>query len=487
MKKIRFIIATAALLLSANFAGAKEAKYVFFFIGDGMGINQVVGTEYYLGELAGHIGVERLLFTQFPTSGIITTYSASTDVTDSSAAGTALASGTKTENNVMAMLPDKKTPLESIAAKAHNQGRRVAICSTVGVDHATPAVFYAHTANRNEQHTIANQLAESGYEFFAGGDFAQNVDRRNPESKSNWDYALENGYTIVRGYDEYKAKSATSDKMILFQKERADGSNTSFMAAIDQKDEDLDLPQLTQAAIDFMMKEPKKGFFMMLEGGNIDHYCHGNDAVTSFREIIDFDNAIKVAYEFYEQHKDETLIVVSADHETGGLSLGNGSYRLALKNLQYQTISEEQFAHHLEQLTKEKKDSLTWDEIKSELTEYFGFFDKVRLTSAQEQALMDAYAQTFVVRQRRRPAQAQTAENAETPKEEFYEYYKADALSDLAVKTMCDISQIAWGTGQHSAGVVPVFAVGAGAELFDGMYDNTDVPVRMAKAAGIKW
>lgn len=473
-----------ALALFACQVTAKDAKYVFLFIGDGMGANQVIGTEYYLGELAGHIGIEPLCFAGFPVTGLCSTYSASSDVTDSAAAGTALATGNKTANNVMGMLPDKTTPVESIAEKAHKQGRRVAICTSVGIDHATPAAFYAHTGSRDNRHTIGLQLADSGFDFFAGGDFAQNEDRKD-SARTNMGYAEESGYTIVRGYDEYKEKSAAADKMILFQKPRKDGKNVELRASIDQEEGDLCLSQVTEAAIDFMMKEPSKGFFMMVEGGQIDHWLHGNDVASTFREVMDFDNAIKVAYEFYKKHEKETLIVVTADHETGGVSLGAGSYRLALKNLQYQKISEDSFARHLESLTKEKQDSLTWEEAKAELTEYFGFFDTVKLRSSQEANLKDAYEKTFGSLSRRRRAPVST--DTDVAKEESYQYYRADALSDMAVKTICEVSQIAWGTGEHSAGYVPVFAIGVGAEAFTGQMDNTEIPVRMARAAGYKW
>lgn len=492
MRVLRSFLLAVLLLAASSVSSvcAQNAKYVFYFIGDGMGMNQVLGTEYYLGELSGKYGIEPLCFAQFPYTGLVTTYSASTNVTDSSAAGTALSTGNKTANNVMGMLPDKTTPVESIAAKAHRQGKRVAICSTVSIDHATPAVFYAHSPSRDDRYVIGHQLSETGYEFFAGGDFGQNTDRRNPDAKSNTDYAKENGYTIVRGMADYKANFSKSDKMILLQKERADGKNSDLVACIDRQGDELSLCDITTAAIDFMMKDPDKGFFVMLEGGQIDHWAHGNDAASTFHEVIDFDNAIKIAYDFYLKHKDETLIVVTADHETGGISLGNGAYRLNLKVLENQKISEDQFARHMENITKERKDTLSWDEVKSELTRYFGFFDKVRVTTAQEDKLKEAYLETFgSLSRRRRPAAAGTVAQAvpEASKEESYQYYKADKLSDLTVRTMCDIAQVGWGTGEHSGGYVPVFAIGAGADSFTGQIDNTEIPVRIAAAAGISW
>lgn len=130
--------------------------------------------------------------------------------------------------------------------------------------------------------------------------------------------------------------------MILFQTEKASQlSRNSIPYAIDRTKNDLTLSDITRSAIHFLSKDNDKGFFLMVEGGKIDWACHSNDAATAFHEIIDMDNAIKVAYEFYAQHPDETL----ADHETGGLVLGTGAYKLNLQVLRNQKVSESGFTH----------------------------------------------------------------------------------------------------------------------------------------------
>ena len=139
--------------------------------------------------------------------------------------------------------------------------------------------------------------------------------------------------TIVRGYKEYQKKAKKAEKMILFQPEEASKvERGSIPYAIDRTKNDLTLQDITRAAINFLMKkqDKKDGFFLMVEGGKIDWGCHANDPVF-ITELIDMDNAVKVAYEFYQQHPDETLIVITADHETGGLALGKGPYELNLK------------------------------------------------------------------------------------------------------------------------------------------------------------
>lgn len=465
MKKRLSIMLAALLIVLAAGAKTKAPKYVFYFIGDGMGVNQVMATEYYLSDVNGKLGWEKLCFTGFPYCGMVVTHSANSYVTDSSAAGTALASGQKTNNNVLGVLPDRKTKCESIAEMAHKKGYRVAIGTTVCIDHATPGVFYAHQASRDNYHQIGTELSESGFEFFGGCDFHTPFTKDNSD-EGNYVQAEKAGYTIVHGYDEYVQKAGTSDKVILFEKNPKSDHYLSF--AIDRKDDELSLTQITTAAIDFMMKDPKKGFFMMMEGGKIDQACHGNDPATAIFETIDFDNAIKTAYDFYLKHKDETLIVVTADHETGAMGLSNGEYRLNTKVLQYQDMSEGEFSAYLERKGREIGDILTWEEVQEELKAHYGFWDKIRISQKLEDRLLSTYVETFGMG----PGEL---------KEE--EYYKVDKMSDEATKIISEIAQISWGTGTHSGGYVPVYAIGAGAEAFTGQMDNTEIPMKIKSIA----
>ena len=140
MKKLSITI--LFFLLAFCQINAQQAKYVFYFIGDGMGVNQVQGTELYLGELEGKIGITPLQFTQFPYTTVATTFSATNGVTDSAAAGTALATGNKTKNGAIGVLKDLQTPVYSVATWAKERGCRVGVATSVSVDHATPAAFY---------------------------------------------------------------------------------------------------------------------------------------------------------------------------------------------------------------------------------------------------------------------------------------------------------------------------------------------------------
>lgn len=465
MKRKLSLFLMVMLVAMSACAKTKAPKYVFYFIGDGMGINQVMATQYYKSDVQGSLGWDRLCFTGFPYGGMVVTHSANNYVTDSAAAGTALASGQKTNNNVLGVLPDRKTKCESIAEMAHKKGYRVAIGTTVCIDHATPGVFYAHQASRDNYHQIGTELSQSGFEFFGGEDFHTPFDRKI-EDEGNYVQAEKAGYTIVHGYDEYLEKAGSSDKIILFDKNPKEDHYCKF--AIDRGEDDLTLSQITTAAIDFMMKDPKKGFFMMMEGGKIDQACHGNDAATVIKETLDFDEAIRIAYDFYLQHKDETLIVVTADHETGAMGLSNGNYRLNSKVLQYQNMSEGEFSAHLEKMGREIGDILTWEEVEQELKDHYGFWDKIRLSQKQTDLLRTTYVETFGMG----PGELKAEE-----------YYKVDKMSDEATRIISEIAQISWGTGSHSGGMVPVFAIGVGAEVFCGQLDNTEIPMLIKKIA----
>lgn len=151
--------------------------------------------------------------------------------------------------------------------------------------------------------------------------------------------------------------------MILIQEEGANPSCLPY--AIDRKENDLTLAQITESAIDFLTKGKNKGFFLMVEGGKIDWACHANDAATVFNEVKDMDNAIKVAYEFYKKHPKETLIVVTADHETGGIVLEKPEkYELNLKALQSQKHSADGLSQRISELRKAKGNKVTWEERK---------------------------------------------------------------------------------------------------------------------------
>lgn len=466
---IRRHVAVLLVIFLVSTVWAQQAKYVFYFIGDGMGVNQVNGAEMYLAEQEGRIGVKPLLFTTFPAGTMATTFSATNSVTDSSAAGTALATGEKTYNGAVSM-DDDKNVLSTVAERAKKVGRKVGIATSVSVDHATPAAFYAHQPNRSRYYEIALDLPKAGFDFYAGSGFLKPTTTADKKEAPNvFPIIEEAGYTIARGLDEYKEKAADAKKMILIQKEGAEPSCLPY--AIDHEEGDLTLPEITESAVSFLSKGNKKGFFLMVEGGKIDWACHSNDPVTVFEEVIDLDNAVRVAYEFYKKHPKETLIVVTADHETGGMGLGIGKYELHLKSLLNQKQSQDLLSKAITDLRKDKAGKASWNEIKDLLTEKMGFWKELPLTWEQEKMLRDEYEQSFV-------------KNKVVFEESLYA--RTEPLAAAARKVMSQIAMVGWTSSSHTAGYVPVFAIGAGADLFTGKMDNTEIPKRIAKAAGYK-
>ncbi len=316
MKKIA-LFALLALIPILSTAQEQKAKYVFYFIGDGMGFNHVSLAEYWLGYTQGVFDSRPLSFSQFPVLGWAVTHSESNLITDSAAAGTALSTGTKTKNGMLGTAPDSSA-LESIAYKIHDAGYKVGISSTVGINHATPGAFYGHSASRSDYYSIASEIPSTGFEFFAGGGAIESNGEDGDET-SVYEAIEDSGYVIAEGMDDFADKKDEAGKMMLLQENGR--LKTELPYAIDMKDTDMTQADLVSASIDFLYDEDCPGFFIMSEGGKIDWASHGNDTKAVILETLSLSDAVAEAVEFYNAHPDETLIIVTADHETGGLTL----------------------------------------------------------------------------------------------------------------------------------------------------------------------
>lgn len=467
MKKT--VLTLFAFAVCAMCALAQQTpKYVFYFIGDGMGMNQVNGTETYMAALEGRIGTKPLTFADFPCTAFATTYSASNGITDSAAGGTALATGAKTYNGCLGLLPDSITPVTSVAVWAKNAGAAVGVTTSVSVDHATPASFYAHQVYRGMYYEVGQDLVKSGFDFFAGSDFLKPERDGEPNLYVQCEKA---GYTIARGYKDYQKKMKKSDKMIMLQTEAASKIDRSAIPyAIDRKKGDMTLQEITRAGINFLYNKNPEKFFLMVEGGKIDWACHSNDAATVFEEIIDMDEAVRVAYEFYCQHPDETLIVITADHETGGIGLGNGNYDQKTDLLRYQRISADEYSNHIRDMHKRMGDKFTYAVVREDLKKNFGFWKDVKLSEYQEDQLQRAFDAMIAGKDK----------GAESM------YAKETAFGNLAKSILNRNALLGWTSGAHTNGYVPVFAIGSGAEIFHGRINNIDIPVMIGKVAGYK-
>lgn len=433
-----------ALLLLFLFAGlasraGERPKYIFYFIGDGMGHNALALTEACLADEQGDdIGFGTLRFTQFPAVGFATTWCANRRMTDSAAAGTALASGKKTSVGTIGMNAERTDPVQSVAAAAKERGMRSGVATSVSIDHATPAAFYAHQPTRNMYYEIAMDAVKTGLDLYAGSGFLKPEPNQQPSVYEALDKA---GYKITRGDNEIAGKRA-----VLMQTEDANAANLPL--AIDRKPSDLTLPAITRRSIDFLMKDggARKGFFLMVEGGQIDWAAHNNDAATLVHEVKDFDSAICVALAFYREHPEETLIVVTADHETGGLALGHNDlgYDTYFGLLSAQKCSKGVLKEMIEA-------AADWNAVKALLGERMGFGTQITLTPEEWTGLEETYAKD------------------------------AGKTADKAVDLLARHTGTGWTTGSHSATYVPVFAIGASSELFDGRMDNTRIPENLRK------
>ena len=463
MKKNYFIGIFVMMLVCVQVV-CGQAKYVFFFIGDGMGVNQVNITEAYLSALNGERGSVSLLMTQFPVASMASTFSADNDVTESAAAGTALATGFKTKNGYIGVDPEFNR-LESLAEKAKKAGKKVGVTTTVTINHATPAAFYAHQKSRNMYYEIARDIIQSDMDFFAGGGFA-NREMYYDNTKAPDIYPLieQAGYFIAKGYNDFKSNAGKAKKVVLVHENWERPSGIPY--AIDRAANDLTLPQITEAAIDVLMRDNKKGFFVMIEAGQIDGGGHSNDGATTIKEVIDLNEAVKVAYEFYKKYPKETLIVIAADHETGGLTAGKGS--LSIQMLQHQKMSQGKLQSRMNELFTSKNGAASWDDVKGLLTETMGFWREVPVRWTYEKELRDAYEEIMAKKQ----ASSEPLLTADFT-----------TLATKAKQVINEIAGLGWSTGSHSAGFIPVFAIGAGQELFKGKMHISDISKNISKAA----
>ena len=423
-----------------------------------MGTNQVLGAEMYRSAIQGEpLGRVQTLMTTFPYSGQASTYSATNGITDSPAAGTTLSTGFKTRKNSLGINSEGKS-LTTIAEELKSKGWGIGIMTTVSIDHATPAAFYSHVDDRHKYYEIGQALSDSQFDFFGGAGFEQPEGEHDDQPVNLYRLAEERGYTIAHGYEEALVKKE-AERMLLVQKDDDQGAKHSYNLpyAIDRKESDLTLAQIVEVAIPFLSERYER-FFMMVEGGMVDFACHGDDAATAIGEVWDMDEAMRVAYAFYEAHPEETLIVVTADHETGGMALGNGDYTLHLDLLQYQKCSAWVLSDLFTQLFKEKNKP-SWDEVKQIYREQLGFWNKVSISAAEEKELKAVYE----------------AACAKKGKDTKTMYKTINAVGDAGIALLNKKAHIGWTSHSHTAHAVPIFAIGVNAQLFTGWHDNTEI------------
>jgi len=457
--KILHSLITPLVLASALTATAAAPKYVFYFIGDGMGMGHVMTTQTYNRMV--RQSPEPLLMMQFPVASMCMTYSASSPVTDSAAAGTALATGHKTNNGVLGMDADS-TAVQSIATDLLKQGYGVGIITSVYPDDATPGAYYAHVESRKMFYEIDCQAAESGFQFIGGANLHGTAKDGKPTDAEQ--RLTEAGYTIVRGTDGID--QVNSEKIYLLSPDKERTSNIGY--TIDSIPGALTLPDMTRACLNQMERVSPQKFFMMVEGGNIDHAAHANDGGAVIKEIINFNQALDVAYQFYLKHPDETLIVVTADHDTGGMALNNAPSgdKRGLRYIDAQRASKEEFSAECKGILHSRR-IYTWDDMRQLLTDRFGFWSVIPVTTKQENALRKKFETTFEMRN-------------SADQKTLYASFNAFAVEVFRV--LDAHTGIAWTTTSHTGNPVPVFAIGVGSDQFKGLNNNIEIPIKIMNA-----
>ena len=284
-----------------------EPKNIILMIGDGMGLGQITAAMY---KNNGYLNLE-----SFPVVGLQKTHSGDNLITDSAAAATAIACGVKTFNNAIGVDMDT-LPVQSILEMAEERGLATGMIATSSIVHGTPGPFISHQPSRVLLERIAADFLETEIDFFVGGG-KKFFDRRESDDRNLYKELKKRGYYVSDYYlRDFNLVRPRSDR------------NFAFFTADDRPVSRSNgreyLPRATKMGIDFLTKRSDKGFFLMVEGSQIDWGGHSRKADIVIDEILDFNEAIGHALKFAKTNK-ETLVIVTADHETAGFAINNGS------------------------------------------------------------------------------------------------------------------------------------------------------------------
>lgn len=484
MKKFLAILCALVLALGCVSATAEEntaPKYVFMFIGDGMGNPQVTATQYYLGSIQ-HPDSEfpvpaDLSFTKFPYLGLVTTYDSSSFCPDSASTATSMASGKKTLSGVINYDVTLTHPYRLITEYAKEAGKKIGVITSVSVDHATPAAYYAKQPSRNDYYEIAVQaLTGTTVDYLAGGGFKK-MTGADDQQPSLMDIAAENGWVVPQTNDEIRALTATDSRVLATNPVLQDSKAIHYEIDRIQKEaagEDvLSLADFVRSGISVLDND--NGFFMMCEGGKIDWAGHANDAATSIYDTIALSDAVQVALDFAQEHPGECLIIVTADHETGGMTIGfaTTAYDTHFQYLQNQKTSFTAFDDVIAQL---KENNATFEDALAKVEECYG------LTTREGEALTLTDTDVETLRKAWNVAMGtQEIDGAESAL--LYGGYNPFSMAVSHI--MNNKAGLSYTSYAHTGLQIPVYAWGVGAENFSGLYDNTGIFTRTMNVMGL--
>ncbi|HWP22513.1 MAG TPA: alkaline phosphatase [Candidatus Cryosericum sp.] len=470
---------------------AAAPKYIFLFIGDGMTYPQFQAATAYRTTMAEKDTVlslnEYLNFMSFPVAGSCTTYDSSSFCPDSASTATSIASGHKTYSGVLNMNEAKTVKYTTITEQLKNERNyKIGVVSTVNLNHATPAAFYAHQSSRNNYYEIGLELIDSEFDYFAGGALLKPTGNSADTPQTDlYELAAAAGYTVVKTQAEANALTAASGKAIVIAEDLADSNSMTY--EIDRADTAWALSDYVTKGIELLDND--NGFFMMVEGGKIDWSCHANDAGSTIMDVLAFADAVQVAIDFAAEHADETLILVTGDHETGGMTIGfaGTNYATYLKNIQYQQISYAKFdADYVANYVANKT---PFETAMADVQTLFGLTLPAKadtaasstlvLTDYEVEQLQNAYSLTLA-------GGFGTDANGKSlqTQEEYLQYGTYTPFSVTVTHLLNNKSGISYTSYSHTGLPAAVFASGTGAESFSGSYDNTDIHDKLSALMG---
>ena len=483
---------TAALTATAA-ASVKSPKYVFLFIGDGMSYPQIQSTSDYLGALKdadywqaqpslddnqGAIldGPEYLNFMNFEAAGSAVTYDSNSFAPDSASTATSISTGHKTYSGSINVDETGTIEYETIAEQLKAQkGWEIGVITSVNLNHATPAAFYAHQASRSSYYEIGLELVESGFDYFAGGGLLKPTGSSGDQTDL-YELAQEAGYTVAKTHAEADAIGTNTEKAIIIDEDLADSDAMAY--ELDRTDDMWALADYVAKGIEVLDNDT--GFFMMCEGGKIDWACHANDAASTIHDTQALADAVQVAIDFAKEHADETLILVTSDHETGGLTIGfaGTDYDTYLDLLESQKISYAKFDS--DYVSRYKEDKTSFEDVLKDVEALFGLKpqgeegDKLVLTDYELEQLRAAYEKSV-----------NGTAASQYEQEEYVLYGTYEPLSVTLTHIINNKSGISFTSYSHTGLPVAVLAEGVGAENFSGYYDNTQIYEKMADLLNI--
>ncbi len=488
-------------------------KYVFLFIGDGMSYPQIESTNYYLSALEKGSSMgnkeegsilskdkDALPFMNFPVIGSTQTYDSTSFCPDSASTATAISTGHKTYSGTINMDETATKKYETITEKLKDQlGYKIGVISSVNLNHATPAAFYCHQPSRSEYYEIGKELIESDFDYFAGGGLLKPTGEDKNQADL-YELADKAGYTVVKSQEEADKVTAKTGKTILIDEHLADEDAMAY--EIDRKEGQWALSDYVEKGIDCLYEGNDKGFFMMVEGGKIDWACHANDAATTMADTKALSDSVDEAIAFYEEHPKETLILVTGDHETGGLTIGYAgtNYDTFLQNLDNQKISFKAFDDNYVKSYKEEKTS--FEAVMQDITKLFGLIPESATSEAAEDGVAADSADqhptgvtsgnlvlTDYELNKLKAAYAKTmagSSEEELSQEEYVLYGSYEPLTVTITHILNNKSGISFSSYSHTGLPVAVCAMGNGENKFAGFYDNTEVYGKMAEVLGVK-